>query len=463
MPYYLHSCSPYTDKKEKRQNSQREYDLGDHTLLFKKDRKKDTAYFSASPVQEKNRIQLTDRFSDVKKQLRMVRLEDAELHVLQELQPLIKENIVSIVDAFYENLGHESSLMDIINDHSSVDRLKQTLKRHIQEMFGGVINDEFIEKRNRIASIHLKIGLLPKWYMGAFQDLLLSMISIYEQSISDHQELLKAIKATTKILNLEQQLVLEAFQDEYRQSRDDQEEKKAVLHQKIQETSGSLANLFSETTRSVQELVDKSEGISEASKAGTVTSIHVEEKSIGGKKELEIQQKQMNKIDSSLVQIEKEMEKLNDIAQQIEKIFGIVTGIAEQTNLLSLNASIESARAGEHGKGFAVVANEVRKLSEDTKKTVSTVSELVNNTNTQINIVSKHIKDVNHLVTESKEKMAQINRLFDDIVNSMKVSKDQTGRIDVDLQAFLGGLQEVSRAVSHVASSVDSLVILTEE
>ncbi|WP_370499821.1 methyl-accepting chemotaxis protein [Bacillus atrophaeus] len=171
----------------------------------------------------------------------------------------------------------------------------------------------------------------------------------------------------------------------------------------------------------------------------------------------------MNKIDSSLVQIEKEMEKLNDIAQQIEKIFGIVTGIAEQTNLLSLNASIESARAGEHGKGFAVVANEVRKLSEDTKKTVSTVSELVNNTNTQINIVSKHIKDVNHLVTESKEKMTQINRLFDDIVNSMKVSKDQTGRIDVDLQAFLGGLQEVSRAVSHVASSVDSLVILTEE
>lgn len=112
----------------------------------------------------------------------------------------------------------------------------------------------------------------------------------------------------------------------------------------------------------------------------------------------------MNKIDTSLVQIEKEMVKLDEIAQQIEKIFGIVTGIAEQTNLLSLNASIESARAGEHGKGFAVVANEVRKLSEDTKKTVSTVSELVNNTNTQINIVSKHIKDVNELVSESKEK-----------------------------------------------------------
>ncbi|WP_419724062.1 MULTISPECIES: methyl-accepting chemotaxis protein [Bacillus] len=265
------------------------------------------------------------------------------------------------------------------------------------------------------------------------------------------------------MLNLEQQLVLESFQSEYNHTRDEQEEKKNLLHQKIQETSGSIANLFSETSRSVQELVDKSEDISEASKAGTVTSGTVEEKSIGGKKELENQQKQLDKIDTSLVHIEKEMIKLDEIAQQIEKIFGIVTGIAEQTNLLSLNASIESARAGEHGKGFAVVANEVRKLSEDTKKTVSTVSELVNNTNTQINIVSKHIKDVNGLVSESKEKMTQINRLFDEIVYSMKTSKEQSGKIDVDLQAFLGGLQEVSRAVSHVAASVDSLVILTEE
>lgn len=56
----------------------------------------------------------------------MVRLGDAELYVLEQLQPLIQENIVNIVDAFYKNLDHESSLMDIINDHSSVDRLKQT-------------------------------------------------------------------------------------------------------------------------------------------------------------------------------------------------------------------------------------------------------------------------------------------------------------------------------------------------
>ncbi|WP_373926318.1 methyl-accepting chemotaxis protein [Bacillus sonorensis] len=164
-----------------------------------------------------------------------------------------------------------------------------------------------------------------------------------------------------------------------------------------------------------------------------------------------------------MTEIEQEIKKLEEIASQIEKIFGIVTGIAEQTNLLSLNASIESARAGEHGKGFAVVANEVRKLSDDTKKTVSTVSELVNNTNAQISIVTKHITAVNQLVIESKDKMAQINHLFDDIVGSMKLSKHQSGKIEEDLQSFLNGLQEVNGAVSQVAASVDSLVELTKK
>ncbi|WP_423220782.1 methyl-accepting chemotaxis protein [Bacillus pumilus] len=162
-----------------------------------------------------------------------------------------------------------------------------------------------------------------------------------------------------------------------------------------------------------------------------------------------------------MTKIETEIKRLDEIAKQIEQIFGIVTGIAEQTNLLSLNASIESARAGEHGKGFAVVANEVRKLSEDTKKTVSTVSELVNNTNSQISIVSQHIGDVNLLVTDSKEKMTQINSLFDDIVSSMNLSKNQNGKIEIDLQTFLNELKEVKQTVSQVASSVESLTSLT--
>ena len=51
-------------------------------------------------------------------------------------------------------------------------------------------------------------------------------------------------------------------------------------------------------------------------------------------------------------------------SQQIGGILEIINELAEQTNILAINATIESAGAGDAGKRFGVVADEIRKLAD---------------------------------------------------------------------------------------------------
>lgn len=69
--------------------------------------------------------------------------------------------------------------------------------------------------------------------------------------------------------------------------------------------------------------------------------------------------------------------RLGQSSAEIGEITKVITSIAKQTNLLALNATIESARAGEAGRGFAVVANAVKELSRKTAEATQGISEKI--------------------------------------------------------------------------------------
>ncbi|MFL0197146.1 PocR ligand-binding domain-containing protein [Clostridium sp. WILCCON 0269] len=74
--------------------------------------------------------------------------------------------------------------------------------------------------------------------------------------------------------------------------------------------------------------------------------------------------------------LNEEINRVKSISLEINTVLNSIKNIAEQTKMLGLNAAIEAARAGELGRGFGVVASEIRKLSEDSKATASTIVDL---------------------------------------------------------------------------------------
>ena len=87
---------------------------------------------------------------------------------------------------------------------------------------------------------------------------------------------------------------------------------------------------------------------------------------------------------ATAIQLAQDLVSLSNISDEVivkvnktKDILQFVSSIASNSNLLGLNAAIEAARAGEHGRGFAVVAEEIRKMADNSAKSVCEIKEII--------------------------------------------------------------------------------------
>lgn len=141
----------------------------------------------------------------------------------------------------------------------------------------------------------------------------------------------------------------------------------------------------------------------------------------------EVIQNELNEISSSVNNIHEVsnslMNSINLSKQHIaesDKIIKYFNDISKQTKILGINASIESARAGEHGKGFSVVAMEVQKLANNSGEfakeinvILTKLSEEIKNINDEINNIDKQ-SDLQ--ITASKKANIAVDKLVEEAV-----------------------------------------------
>lgn len=391
------------------------------------------------------------------KQIEMLNLTKQDLQYLKAFQPFVMDNIDGIVDRFYSMIVTERDLVEIINRHSSVEKLKVTLRRHIIEMFNGIIDEEFYLRRIKIAKVHVHIGLRTQWYICAFQDLTVSFIDLVEQYITHPKDQFSTIRAISKISNFEQQLVLEAFENTVEQHKETMERKKEVVENKIIESSEGLATISQETNNSFQRLSRQSDEIKQLAKKSIQVSAMAENQALEGREQLKSQSQNMNNIIHSLNDITENTEQLTEMSKEMESIMSVVTNIANQTNLLALNAAIEAARAGEAGKGFSVVADEVRKLSIQTKESVTSVAMLLHKTNDRIDKLVHSLSNIQEEVAAGEGNMVQTEGQFTNILNSMTEAKEQNDCMEKEVLAIAEILNELGIAFEEVTSSAEKL------
>jgi len=198
------------------------------------------------------------------------------------------------------------------------------------------------------------------------------------------------------------------------------------------------------------------------------------DKSLSNVKELETSVLEMTKIskganeyleklrsvcDTSAKEIEQlkdDTENTNNSVLKIDKALEAIQSIANQTNLLSLNASIEAARAGEHGRGFAVVAEEIRKLSEDSKKSALDIAEIIGN------LVSSSQESIERMASVSDSTKVQDEHLGY-VADAFENLTECINAVSNIAEEVLTSVKEIEVGKNSINSSVESLSAISEE
>jgi methyl-accepting chemotaxis protein len=162
-----------------------------------------------------------------------------------------------------------------------------------------------------------------------------------------------------------------------------------------------------------------------------------------------------------------QVESMEAHSQRIGEVVQVITSIASQTNLLALNAAIEAARAGEQGRGFAVVADEVRKLAEQSTRSVGEIATLVKQIRESIQAVVQGIAEGTRQTDEGANLAGSAGEALRDILRVVEQTVTDVEAIANTASQIAGrgaeGRSEASAAMRSIVGSAEENRISAED
>jgi signal transduction histidine kinase len=152
--------------------------------------------------------------ADLEERLAFLGWTDADRSALADLRPLMERNADRLVSAFYRHLLSFAGTRHLLADPDVKQRLLRKQRDYLLSLAGPELDDAYFEERVRIGRTHERIGLEPRWYLGAYSLYFSLLAPLLNDALgNDAARLERATGALTKLFVLDAQLAMEAYME----------------------------------------------------------------------------------------------------------------------------------------------------------------------------------------------------------------------------------------------------------
>lgn len=396
---------------------------------------------------------------------RFIHLTDEDILLLQELLPFMKNHVDKIVEEFYAHLIKYAEVRAFFADERALSRVKSLQREYLLDLFRGNYDEGYFERRLQIGVVHERIGLVPKWYIGSnsnFMGLIIPLLA--QRYIFRPKKMTSSILALIKIMNLDQQLVIDTYTgslvDRLKELGRQIGEAVNLLASSASEivaTSTQVASGATETAAAVTETASTSEEVKQTAQVSNQKAKYVSESAQKaaqatqvGKKSVEESVEGMTRIREQMGSIAESVMRLSEQSQAIGEIIATVDDLAGQSNLLAVNASIEAARAGEQGKGFAVVAQEVKSLAEQSRQATSKIRTILTDVQKAMSSMVMVTEQGSKAAEAGVRQVAEAGEAIRTLADSVTEAAQAAIQIAASSQQQLVGMDQVALAMENI-------------
>jgi len=141
-----------------------------------------------------------------------LQFDDADVDRLKDLNVIAREYSDDVIDSLYEHFMANPTTAERFRDPAVLARVKSLQKAYFFKLTQGDYGREYVEERLRIGAVHGRIGLDPKWYLGAYSLYIrLSGEAIFNAYKHQPQKFLDAHFSMLKLIFLDIGLAIDTY------------------------------------------------------------------------------------------------------------------------------------------------------------------------------------------------------------------------------------------------------------